>query len=47
MGEEEGKSENDQLDTLEHADNEESFRQLWWTIGVTVTGLALIAYFTL
>ena len=33
--------------TLEHADTRESYRQLWWTIGVTVTGLAAIAYFYL
>ena len=32
------------IDSLEQADNEESRRQLWWTIGVTVVGLALIAY---
>ena len=32
------------IETLEHADHEESWRQLWWTIGVTVTGLAIIAF---
>ena len=35
------------VSTLEHADHEESRRQLWWTIGVTAVGLALIAYYTL
>ncbi len=30
--------------TLEHTDNQESFRQLWWTIGVTVLAFAVIAY---
>ena len=33
--------------SLEHSDIGESLRQLWWTIGVTVVGLALVAYFTL
>jgi hypothetical protein len=33
--------------SLEQTDMGESLRQLWWTIGATVVGLALIAYFTL
>jgi hypothetical protein len=33
--------------SLEHSDIKESFRQLWWTIGVTVVGLAVVAYFYL
>jgi hypothetical protein len=33
--------------SLENTDMGESLRQLWWTIGATVVGLALIAYFTL
>ena len=31
--------------SLEHSDTKESIRQLWWTIGVTLGGLALLAYF--
>lgn len=38
-------NEDVRVTTLEHSDNEESFRQLWWTIGVTVVGLAAVAYF--
>ncbi len=41
---EEQKDDRAPLTTLEHSDNEESFRQLWWTIGVTVAGLAAIAF---
>jgi hypothetical protein len=33
--------------SLEHTDTKESLRQLWWTIGVTLAGLALLAYFYL
>jgi hypothetical protein len=33
--------------SLEQTDMGESLRQLWWTIGATVVGLAVIAYFTL
>jgi hypothetical protein len=33
--------------SLEHTDLAESRRQLWWTIGVTMIGIAVIAYFTL
>ena len=36
-----------QFGSLEHSDMGESMKQLWWTIGVTVAGLALIAYFSL
>ena len=32
--------------SLEHTDVGESLRQLWWTIGVTVIGIGLIAYFS-
>ena len=39
--------ENVEVETLEHSDTEESFRQLRWTIGVTVVGVALVAYFYL
>ena len=31
--------------SLEHTDTKESLRQLRWTIGVTLIGLALLAYF--
>ena len=30
--------------SLEHSDMAESRRQLWWTIGVTAIGLAVITY---
>ena len=33
--------------SLEHTDTKESMRQLWWTIGVTLAGLLLLAYFYL
>lgn len=33
--------------SLEHTDVGESMRQLWWTIGVTLAGVAIVAYFTL
>jgi hypothetical protein len=38
-------SDNENVDftTLEHSDNEESYRQLWWTIGATVLGLVVVA----
>lgn len=36
-----------ELGSLEQSDVRESLRQLWWTIGVTLVGVALIAYFTL
>lgn len=35
------------FESLEHSDTKESMRQLWWTIGVTLLGLALLAYFYL
>lgn len=43
------KSDNEDVKftTLEHTDAEESFRQLWWTIGVTVVGLVVAALFYL
>ena len=40
-------NENAKFTTLEHSDNEESLRQLWWTVAVTVVGLAGIAFFYL
>lgn len=33
--------------SLEHTDKKESLRQLWWTIGVTLVGLVLLAFFYL
>ena len=33
--------------SLENSDTKESIRQLWWTVGVTLLGLALLAYFYL
>ena len=33
--------------SLENTDMGESLRQLWWTLGATIVGLAVIAYFTL
>ena len=33
--------------SLEKTDMGESMRQLWWTLGVTLLGIALVAYFTL
>ena len=45
MEEQNKDKETARLTTLEHSDTEESFRQLWWTIGVTVVGLATVAYF--
>lgn len=45
MEEQNNESENDQLATLEHSDNVESFRQLRWTIVATVVGLAIVAVF--
>ena len=40
-------TKNIRVETLEHSDTEESYRQLKWTIGVTVLGLAIVAYFNL
>jgi hypothetical protein len=40
------KTENVKFGSLEHADTKESIRQLWWTIGVIVVALALLAYFS-
>ena len=47
MKEQNADNENVELTTLEHSDNKESFRQLRWTIGATVVGLAVIAIFYL
>ncbi len=33
-----------ELGSLEQSDTQESLRQLWWTIGVTLAGIALMAY---
>lgn len=33
------------IPTLEHTDKAESLKQLWWTIGVTVVALAVMAFF--
>lgn len=43
MGEEKNDTDYVKVETLEHSDTEESFRQLWWTIGVTVVGVAVLA----
>ena len=40
-------TEEGKFPSLEHTDTKESFRQLWWTIGVTLAGLAILAYFYL
>lgn len=40
-------TEDTKFGSLEHTDTKESMRQLWWTIGVTLVGLALLAYFYL
>lgn len=37
-------AEEGKLGSLEHSDTRESLRQLWWTIGVTLAGIALMAY---
>ena len=34
-----------QSGSLEHLDSKESFRQLRWSIVVTLLGLAILAYF--
>lgn len=47
MEEQNKDNEDVKFPTLEHSDTEESFRQLWWTIGVTLVGLAAVAYFYL
>lgn len=41
----EQKDEKAPIPTLEHTDKAESLRQLWWTIGVTVAALAVMAFF--
>ena len=47
MKDEKDDAQEEQFGSLEHTDTGESLRQLWWTIGVTLIGLALVAYFTL
>jgi hypothetical protein len=37
--------EENRVGSLEHTDTKESLRQLRWTIGVTLIGLALLAFF--
>ena len=45
MSEKESETEDVQVDSLEHSDSEESLRQLWWTIGLTVAAIGVMAYF--
>ncbi|NNC76919.1 MAG: hypothetical protein HKN77_03085 [Woeseiaceae bacterium] len=45
MNKEDEDSETGGPRTLEHLDAKESFRQLWWSIGVTLIALAVLAYF--
>ena len=47
LEDEKQESEDVKFGSLEHTDTKESMRQLWWTIGVTLAGLALLAYFYL
>jgi hypothetical protein len=47
MGEPKRDEKEVEFPSLEHSDTAESRRQLWWTIGVTMIGIAVIAYFTL
>ena len=47
MSEQKNDKDEVKFGSLEHSDMGESLRQLWWTIGVTAIGLALIAYFTI
>ncbi len=47
MNEDSNQQEPVRRDTLEHTDQGESMRQLWWTVGATLVALAAIAYFTL
>ncbi len=47
MEEQHNDNENTEFATLEHSDNEESFRQLRWTIVALVVGLAVIAIYYL
>ncbi len=39
------KNDETKVGSLEHTDTKESIRQLWWTVGVTLFGLAVFAYF--
>ena len=45
MDNQEQKPKKGNFDSLEHTDQAESMKQLWWTIGVTVVGLAVMTYF--
>ena len=40
-------NENIKFETFENSDMGESLRQLWWTIGVTAVGLAVLYFFYL
>ena len=46
---EEQKDDNEKVEfvTLEHSDDEESYRQLRWTIAALVVGLAAVAIYFL
>jgi hypothetical protein len=44
MSEDQEQNEKATIETLEHADTEESYRQLWWTIGVTAICFGIIVY---
>lgn len=47
MNDNEKDTEDVKPSSLEHTDTKESLRQLWWTIGVTLIGLVLLAFFYL
>ena len=47
MNDEEKNTKDNKPASLEHTDTKESLRQLWWTIGVTLIGLAVLAFFYL
>ncbi|MDG2277051.1 MAG: hypothetical protein P8L31_03775 [Pseudomonadales bacterium] len=44
MSEDQEQNEKATIETLEHADTKESYRQLWWTIGVTAICFGIIVY---
>ncbi|NNC77922.1 MAG: hypothetical protein HKN77_08160 [Woeseiaceae bacterium] len=45
MNKEDRDSANQPQRSLEDMDAKESMRQLWWSIGVTLIGLAVLAFF--